>query len=157
VILGITGHQVLPAQAKSYAIDNLRLIMETATGPLVGVSSLAAGADQLFADVVLELGGTLKAILPCKGYEATFEKAEDRGHFERLLAHAGTAEVLPHESASEDAFFDAGRRVVDAVDLLVAIWDGAPARGRGGTADVVQYAVDRGRPTMILWPKNVPR
>ena len=34
-------------------------------------------------------------------------------------------------------------------DLLIAVWDGYDARGLGGTADVVEYAIRRGVP--VIW------
>jgi len=40
----------------------------------------------------------------------------------------------------------ASRLMVDAADELFAVWDGQPARGHGGTADVVAYARERGKP-----------
>jgi hypothetical protein len=32
---------------------------------------------------------------------------------------------------------------VDKSDMLIAIWDGKPAAGLGGTADAVGYALER--------------
>jgi hypothetical protein len=66
-------------------------------------------------------------------------------------------DTLPFEEPSEKAFFEAGKRIVDWADLLVAVWDGGPARGFGGTADVVRYAEERGRSLLILWPAGVKR
>jgi len=43
-------------------------------------------------------------------------------------------------------------RVVDLADLLIAVWDGKPARGPGGTADVVAYAASAGKPYVWLDP-----
>jgi hypothetical protein len=42
--------------------------------------------------------------------------------------------------------------VVARCDLLVAVWNGAPARGLGGTADIVSYARECGRATVIIDP-----
>jgi hypothetical protein len=50
-----------------------------------------------------------------------------------------------------DAYRRVGHYVVDHCDLLIAIWDGQPARGRGGTADIVQYALDRHRRVLRVW------
>jgi hypothetical protein len=41
--------------------------------------------------------------------------------------------------------------VADQCDALVAVWDGQPARGRGGTADIVAYARKKRRP--LAWIK----
>src|SRR5215203_2411964 len=37
-----------------------------------------------------------------------------------------------------------GRATVAHCDILIAIWDGLPPRGRGGTGEVVQLAITRG-------------
>ncbi|GAB2826863.1 hypothetical protein GCM10027073_64840 [Streptomyces chlorus] len=40
---------------------------------------------------------------------------------------------------------------------LLAVWDGKPARGFGGTADVVSYAERSGTPVRVLWPEGATR
>ncbi|MGW1005456.1 hypothetical protein [Streptomyces sp. NPDC002520] len=46
----------------------------------------------------------------------------------------------------------------DAVaDELVAVWDGKPAWGHGGTADVVAYAERTGVRVRVLWPEDASR
>jgi hypothetical protein len=52
---------------------------------------------------------------------------------------------------------DAGKVVVDRSSVLVAVWDGQPSRGLGGTADVVRYARERGVPVEVIWPEGATR
>jgi hypothetical protein len=40
---------------------------------------------------------------------------------------------------------------------LCAVWDGLPARGYGGTADVVAYARQHGKPVHVIWPAGARR
>ncbi len=42
------------------------------------------------------------------------------------------------------AFVMAGRGTIAHCDVLLALWDGLPPRGRGGTGEVVQIAIARG-------------
>jgi len=42
-------------------------------------------------------------------------------------------------------------------DELLAAWDGKPARGYGGTADVVDAARDQGIPVTVVWPTGAMR
>jgi len=37
------------------------------------------------------------------------------------------------------------------------VWDGQGAGGRGGTADVVNYARNRGIETLVVWPPGARR
>ncbi|GAA2635125.1 hypothetical protein GCM10010436_49650 [Paractinoplanes durhamensis] len=127
-------------------------------GPLLhGVSNLADGADQLFATHVLAAGGTLEAVLPCEGYAASLLTPESRVRYEELRRAAAEVITLPYPEPSDEAFLAAGRALVDRCDHLFAVWDGHPARGMGGTGDVVTYARARGLPVTVLWVEGVVR
>jgi hypothetical protein len=152
-----TGHQGLPEEALAYIEPRLWDILTDAKDDLVGVCSLAAGADQLFARAVLRAGGQLHVIVPSSNYGAAFSNATDRSTYEILLREASSAEVLDYPEPSEDAFMEAGRRAVEMSGALIAIWDGEPARGKGGTADVVGLARELGRAVVTLWPPGVRR
>jgi hypothetical protein len=120
-------------------------------GATEGYTSLAIGADQLFAEHLVAAGVPFVAVVPCAAYDATFSESELVA-YRRLLAEAGRVEVLPFPKPSEDAFLAAGKRVVDASDALLAVWDGEDARGRGGTGDIVAYALRLGRPVLHMNP-----
>lgn len=151
--VGITGHQRLAVEsAWDWVRCELAAILSRSRGPLVGVSSLAAGTDQVFADLVLTQGGSLEIVLPFKGYAGRFVEERDAREFDRLLEVASKVETLSRDGSDEEAYMEAGKRVVDASDLLVAVWDGRPAAGLGGTADVVRYALGRKRPIIHLNP-----
>jgi hypothetical protein len=156
VRFGVTGHQILPAAIVERAVAHWRQVLPT--GPqLCGVSNLAEGADQLFAAHVLAAGGELEAIVPCQGYAGALATDDGRAEFERLRAAARTVVTLPYPVPSEEAFLAAGQAMVDRCDHLFAIWDGRPARGLGGTADIVRYAESCGRALTVLWIDGVVR
>jgi len=48
---------------------------------------------------------------------------------------------------------EAGESIVNEADVLVAVWDGKPAAGLGGTADVVTYARNLGKP--LIWINSI--
>jgi len=52
---------------------------------------------------------------------------------------------------------DASRVMLERADMLLAVWDGKPARGYGGTADVVQLARDMRKPVVVVWPEGASR
>lgn len=154
--VGVSGHQGLSPEVVAYVRTTLLGHLRDA-GPVVGVTSLAAGADQLFASCVLELGGRLEVIVPCQRYEESFTDEPDLAEYRRLLSAASAARTLDFDRPSEAAYLAAGLAVVDASSRLIAVWDGQPARGTGGTADVVEYATGLGREVTIVWPAGVRR
>jgi hypothetical protein len=123
---------------------------------LVGVSSLADGADQLFAAAVLALGGSLEVLVPAERYREELP-AHSRPAYDRLLARAVAVERLSYTEPTDEAHMAAGRLLVDRSDVLLAIWDGRPSRGPGGTGDVVAYARERGVPVEVVWPPGAER
>ena len=148
--LGITGHQSLPLAAA----DELRRIIGAvaAADELTLVGSLAAGADQIAASAALNSGGRLEVIVPCDGYEGTFGEASSQVEYGQLLSKAARITVLPYPEPDELAFMAAGILVVERCVRLLAVWDGQPAVGLGGTADVVNYARREGREVQVIWP-----
>ena len=48
-----------------------------------------------------------------------------------------------------EGYLRVGRKVVDTCEILIAIWDSKTAKGKGGTAEIVKYALERKR--TILW------
>lgn len=155
--IGLSGHQDIPPEAFSYVKDGITDILSKATDGLVGISALAAGADQLFASLILEQGGQLRIIIPCQGYETIFADNDDLERFHLLLSRAKSVETLNYPEPSQNAYLDAGYRVVDSCDFLIAVWDGEPARGKGGTGDIVDYARNRGTTVKVVWPPGVTR
>ena len=151
--VGITGHQRLGEPAVwGWVRREFERLVSSFGPPLVGVTSLAVGADQLFAEAVLRGGGSLEVVVPFDGYELTFAEGDERQAYNRLLRRALRREVLEKRGSDEDAYLAAGQRVVDRSELLIAVWDGLPATGLGGTADVVRYAVMQRKKTIHLNP-----
>lgn len=84
-------------------------------------------------------------------YAPDFEAGPARERFEALLARASCVLELPGDRAhSLEAYVMAGRATVAHADILIAVWDGLPARGRGGTGEVVALALTRGTPIVHI-------
>ena len=117
------------------------------------VSPLADGADQVAAEIAFELGFALQAILPftADDYRADFPDAATVARFDALFRQATCRFELPGDRArSLDAYVMAGRATMAHSDLLIAVWDGEPSRGRGGTAEVVALATEAGTPIVHI-------
>lgn len=155
--VGITGHQSIPENAVRPITSGITQTLSPYGNRLIGLSSLAAGADQLFSEIVLQMGGHLRVIVPCANYEAAFSDEDARIRFRRFLNKATTIETLSYPRPSEEAFLAAGRRIVDLSQLLIAVWDGRKARGKGGTADIVRYARKKKVQVVVIWPIGVKR
>jgi hypothetical protein len=141
--VGVTGHQRLEKPSAWIWVESaLGRALDTLKPPLVAISSLAIGADQLFASLVLGRGGELQAIIPFHEYERTFGPA-DVETYHRLLAKARAVEYLETEGTDEDKYLAAGKRIVEMAEVMIAVWDGKPAKGKGGTADIVAYAIKK--------------
>lgn len=150
--VGITGHQQLEnPEAWSWVARVMRDVLAGVAPPLVGVTSLAIGADQLLARLVLERDGRLHAMLPYADIERSFQPEDVPAY--RELSRQATLEVLDTAGTDEDAYLAAGHRVVVLSDVMLAVWDGKPAKGKGGTADVVAYAIRQGVPLIHIDPQ----
>jgi hypothetical protein len=158
--VGITGHRVLqsPDEVRRkirYALSTMcaRLSDDDRPAAVTIVSALAEGADRLAVHVALETPRTrLEVVLPLEpaDYEKDFHGAESIAEF-RKLCERGSARVV---STAERpfAYRDAGRAVVDNVDVMLAVVDQDAGDNIGGTVDTVSYARNRGVPVVLIDP-----
>lgn len=158
--IGVTGHRHLPedaalAEQVRHALQRARHLVPTSSATpvyLTAVSPLAEGADRLVAREVLATSGAMLQVpLPMapEAYEEDFASAMSREEFRALLAKADDVLVLPGSGTFAEAYERAGHYVVDHCDVLIALWNGQQAGGRGGTAEIVARARERGRP--LVW------
>lgn len=153
--IGVTGHRILAERERVVAGIEMALGRIEARFPgraLVVVSGLAEGADRLVAEAVLgRPGSRLVAVLPMprSDYLSDFGTPESRTEFLRLLGAAAEVVELPSSSSRTEAYAAANERLLDGLDVLVTVWDGAGARGQGGTAEVVAHA--RARHMPLAW------
>jgi hypothetical protein len=155
--IAISGHRGLSRETSSLIEEALRERLAAHAGnDLVGISSLADGPDQLFARAILERGGRLEVIVPAAEYRAGLPETA-WPEYDALTSQASSVARLPYTESSEEAHMAAGRALVAGADLLLAVWDGAQARGLGGTADVVAHARRLGVPVDVVWPVGATR
>jgi len=151
--IGITGHRSLPdIHLVASRVDHvLAKIKCKFTGPYQLYSSLAEGADRLVARRALDLlEAELIVPLPLRREDLLADSSEDsRSEFFELLALAQQVIELPPGSTPVEAYESAGRFILDHIDVLIALWDGKPPRGPGGTGQMVAEARARGLP--LAW------
>jgi hypothetical protein len=158
--VGVTGHRVLPDEPGiSARVDEIlarvqRMIPSTATTSVLYevVSPLGEGADRIVAERVMRLpSAILEVPLPLarQDYEHDFGSEDSRRRFGALLERADRVWVVGG-SDRLDSYRQAGEYVVDSCDLLIAIWDGQPSRGTGGTRDIIESARRREMPVFVI-------
>jgi hypothetical protein len=154
--IAVSGHRGLPAGTVTLVSDAIRAALRE-TGPgVVGLSCLADGADQLFAQAVLDAGGQIEAVVPAAQYRDGLP-AEALGDYDKLIARAVTVHRMPFAESTAESHMTASKFMISRADQLWAVWDGQPARGYGGTADVAAYARDHGVAVRQIWPEGARR
>lgn len=156
--IAITGHMNLTA-------TSVPLVYEAITGALAphaddeltGISCIARGADSIFAQAVLDVGGMLEVVLPAAGYREQKVKPDHAPQFDELMRRATTVRVLPFAHANRPAYEAANEVLVSTCDTLFAVWDGQGGADKGGTTSVVEYAQSRSVPVHVIWPEGASR
>ena len=138
------------------------------------ISPLAVGADCIVAEAVLEnerIEGErrLEVLLPFgqAEYEKDFAEPDDDGgaqmgpelrRFRQLIKRADQTLVVTEihrghpdtrNRVRDDAYLEVGRAVVDACEILIAVWDGEREPHSVGTPGIVEYALGRG--AYVFW------
>lgn len=159
-MLAVTGTRRLPEAVQARLRPRLHALFN-ALPPATLFTPLAEGADRLAAQVALERGWRLVAILPFAqaAYEQDFAHPATPGttpaqclaDFRFLLAAASEVTALDHPHCPDPlpGYEAAGRAVVERADMLLAIWDGVHTGKRGGTSETMRHAAALSRP--ILW------
>jgi class 3 adenylate cyclase len=128
---------------------------------LVGFSSAACGADILFLEALHELGGEAHVVLPCDVDEFLVESVEIPGagewreRFERQLANSRLVLASASRPLSPGLGFDYANQLIQGLGMLrarelqtgllaLAVWDGQPGDGPGGTAGAVRQWQEHG-------------
>lgn len=154
--LACSGHRGLPPHTERLVNEVLHTELVRRTDELVGMSCLADGADTLFARALLDAGGTLVVVVPAARYRDGLP-ASQHASYDALLARAADVIRLDYTESESQAHMAASKRMLAEADELIAIWDGKPARGYGGTADVVAEAHERDLPVTVIWPDAATR
>jgi hypothetical protein len=167
LVIGVTGHRdLLDADIDRLKHDVAAILVRLKTDylgrdgetPMIVLSALAEGADQLVAQVALDLGAVLIAPLPLPLSEYRRDFVERPigsgaiGAFERLLEKAIATPQMPLAPGNEAAdikkfgpkrdlqYREANLFIARHCHVLIALWDGDTSDlAVGGTAEMVAY------------------
>ncbi|MER6914331.1 hypothetical protein ABT354_21890 [Streptomyces sp. NPDC000594] len=157
VTLAVTGHMDLTEESVPLVRAALRDLIAGFGPEVTGVSCIAAGSDTIFAEEVTAAGGQLIVVIPSQNYREAKVKPDHAPSFDRLITAASEVVTLPHPTANRAAYEEANDLLLRRAHRLVAVWDGSPPAGRGGTADTVALAREAGMPVDVVWPATAAR
>jgi hypothetical protein len=162
LVIGVTGHRLNKMDVHNKALQEQ--IRQALTG--IGeshpdqyftiMSPLAEGADRLVAKMAMEILDARLHVplpLPYELYLSDFEADNSIEEFQRLLGLSEYYYEMPMkfgslmdlasstaENQSRDKQYAlAGAYIVQRSDYLIAIYDGQPSAGVGGTGDVLNW------------------
>lgn len=157
-VVGLTGHRHLKNEeaVRGLIREQMETLSRMVQGRLLGCSSAAIGADMLFAETCATLKVPWKALLPFSPAEFKTDFSESQwSHASELLKGAVEMEISGLANDRTAAYLRCGLRTVDEADVVIAVWNGLPARGVGGTGDVVRYARQEKKPLILIHPEDL--
>lgn len=155
-VIAATGHRDLRRQDAKQLLAQTRTVLKQMrkrmpNTPIVLLSGLAEGADQLIAKAALLEGVSPVAALPMpiEIYKAQMSDEAQR-EFDRLLSQCLFRVQMPNNGRSEEDIRSSEETRADCYEelavflaqnsqVLVALWDGNNSEKKGGTSRVVHY------------------
>lgn len=179
IVLGVTGHRDLRTEdlprLRQAVVDMLdTFARQSRHTPLVLLSALAQGADQLCAEVALQKGLQVIAPLPFPAavyrQSSSFDNDAARRQFDALLDdprvtafvvplpeaetppdEAGWIALLETSAGRHRCYANAGGYVVLHCHALLALWDGEENTQAAGTAQIVLFKRTGRPPEAYPW------
>ncbi|MFW6156532.1 MAG: hypothetical protein ACOC7J_04370 [Armatimonadota bacterium] len=153
--MGVAGHRFLSEAAADWIREEFDRLFRVAASlrcrrAPAAVSALAAGTDQFFASSALAHGLALHVVVPHARYEHEFCRGPEREQYRALLRRADLCAVIPHASASDEAFTWAMQEVVRRSSSLIAgLRPDSPEEGPF-TEAAIRHARRLARPCLAL-------
>jgi hypothetical protein len=167
LVIGVTSHRNLPAREIEPIRERVRdffarLQRDFPQLPLVVLSALAEGGDQLVAHEALAAGARLIAPLPLplELYVEDFTGTAARVDFDALCGKAEVMQlpllrgqtrfaVKSRGAARDRQYAQAGVYIASHCHILLTIWDGKASDRLGGTAQIVRYHLSGALPGLM--------
>jgi len=166
--VGIIGHREIMKEERAgvrKSLDAILTELKSTAHALRAISLVATGADTIFYDAAKALGIDVEVLLPFQidKYQDDFTEPGDFEKFEEIviaqkLETKEPLALLTTDSKQERdvAYLNAGKHLIDQSDYVVAVWDGQPARGIAGTAQLVTYARQHNKEPRIVKANRTP-
>jgi uncharacterized phage-like protein YoqJ len=155
MIVGVTGHRPHkldggydePLRSPIIAAVKAVLVRVKATR---GITGMALGADQYFAQACIELEIPFTAAVPFQG-QASRWPFESQRHYYELLGQADEVVYVSDPGYARWKLDARNHWVVNHCALLLAVWNGSP----GGSANTVLFANTVRRDVEIINPREL--
>jgi fumarate reductase subunit D len=162
-LIGFTGHRSgydenLIRPALTQTLTDLKARAAAVGGQAELYASVAEGSDTLCVEVARELGLPVHLLLPLEETEfakdfstpAAWKRSQTQLITARQRPGRGSVHLVSGEATRPECYFNQAMHMLDAVDVVIALWDGQPARGLGGTAQVIAQAQAIGTPVVQI-------
>lgn len=132
----ITGHRPERLNGRELKVTEWLDSQICELQPTIAISGMAAGVDQIYAELALKQRIPLVAALP-------YKKRWDSYHpvVQDMLMKAKEV-VYACEKYDKHGYFIRDCLMVDAADIVLAVWD---SNEWGGTWNTIKYARDKGK------------
>ena len=155
IAIAVTGHRDIKQtkflqSAVNSVVEKIQLLFPTYEFTVY--SCLAEGADQLLGRCLQErLPADLYVVLPLPELEylKDFRTVESIKEYSFLKSLAKNIVTLPLIYARPLAYRMANQFMLERSDIIVTIWDGKPAKGGGGTGEMISMARHSNWP--LIW------
>lgn len=162
-LVGFTGHR------SKFDADRVRAALKQVLGDIVAraaaqggraelCASVAEGTDMICVEVARELGMPVHLLLPLEESEFAkdfsspeiWERAQAQLTLARQRPGCDTVQLIQGEPTRPECYCNQAAHLLEVADVLVAVWDGQPARGPGGTAEIIGQAEVIGVPVVRI-------
>ena len=167
--IGISGKRNILAAEKKCVAEEIEkrikeILLEEKATAFVGYTSLAIGADSIFADIVTRIfKQPLKVILPfpLDEYRKDFETQAENDFLTGMIQQhpdvvVVTDSIPANAEERNEGYFNAGKYIADVCDEIIFVWDELKPKGKGGTADIIGYLSEKRTGTQVKFIKTSP-
>lgn len=157
-VVAATGHRIRTLRALGaeawvrHKLFKAAVWLRDERGTRVGLSGMAVGTDQWWAEAVLDAGLTLGAYIPAPDQPDRWHTSTQRRYRELLAQASPDYSHITALKVTVPVLHQRNKDMLNAADAVVAVWlDG---KQDGGTFEALEYARKTGKPGVWIEPRT---